>query len=101
MAPGCPRRCDCRLPLVTSCDVPLRRVHLFGAMVEGKPRYEVRIDRKVERGLGKLPASVQETIDYLLRDLKEIGPIQKEWKNFSNLGKNKYHCHLQSKYVAC
>jgi mRNA-degrading endonuclease RelE of RelBE toxin-antitoxin system len=76
---------------------------LSQAMIDGKPepRYEVRIKRKVERGLGNLPASVQDAMSYLLRDLKETGPVQKEWKSFSDLGKNKYHCHLSYKYVAC
>ena len=73
-------------------------------MVEGKkpaPRYEVRIKRRVERGLYKLPLSAQETMDDLLRDLEELGPIRKDWSNFSSLGKNRYHCHLSGSYVAC
>jgi mRNA-degrading endonuclease RelE of RelBE toxin-antitoxin system len=72
--------------------------------VEGKrsaPRYEVRMKRKVERGLRKLPQSVQETMDYLIRDLEELGPIRKDWNNFSSLGKNRYHCHLSRSYAAC
>jgi mRNA-degrading endonuclease RelE of RelBE toxin-antitoxin system len=73
-------------------------------MVEGKksaPRYEVWMKRKVERGLRKLPQSTQETMDYLIRDLKEFGPIRKDWSNFSSLGKNRYHCHLSGSYAAC
>ncbi|WP_288189490.1 hypothetical protein [uncultured Treponema sp.] len=34
-------------------------------------------------------------------DIEEKGPIRTEWKNFSDLGKNKYHCHLNYSYVAC
>ena len=26
---------------------------------------------------------------------------QPTWKNYSKLGKNKYHCHLNYRHVAC
>jgi hypothetical protein len=29
------------------------------------------------------------------------GPIQKSWRNFSPLGDDRYHCHLNYRYVAC
>lgn len=36
----------------------------------------------------------------LVNDLIEKGPVQKEWPNFSPLGKNTYHCHLSYSWVA-
>jgi hypothetical protein len=37
-----------------------------------------------------------------LTDISEAdGPIQKSWNNFSPLGNEKYHCHLNYRYVAC
>ena len=63
--------------------------------------YEVKIKRKALRGLKKLPINVRKLLFLLIEDLKADGPIQKSWNNFSPLGKNKYHCHLNYRYVAC
>ena len=64
-------------------------------------KYEVLIKKKVARGLKKLPANVQKLLFLLIADLQVDGPIQKSWRNFSQLGKNRYHCHLNYRYVAC
>jgi hypothetical protein len=53
------------------------------------------------KNLTKLPASVQKLFFLLVEDLKADGPIQKSWSNFSALGKNRYHCHLNYSYVSC
>jgi mRNA-degrading endonuclease RelE of RelBE toxin-antitoxin system len=66
-----------------------------------QPRFQVSIKRRVERGLKKLPRSVQDTLVLLLNDLQTSGPIQKGWSNFSGLGPSRYHCHLSGSYVAC
>ena len=63
--------------------------------------YEVRIKKKVARGLTKLPANVQKLFFLLLADLQSDGPVQKTWGNFSALGRDRYHCHLNYRYVAC
>ncbi|RLB78767.1 MAG: hypothetical protein DRH24_13875, partial [Deltaproteobacteria bacterium] len=57
--------------------------------------------KKVNRGLKKLPTNVQKLLFLLVEDLKADGPIQKSWDNFSPLGNDKYHCHLNYRYVAC
>ncbi len=64
-------------------------------------KYEIRIGRKVERGLRKLPSEVQKLLYLLIEDLKADGPVQKTWRNFSPLGQDRYHCHLNYRYVAC
>ena len=64
-------------------------------------KYEIRIERKVERGLRKLPSEVQKQLYLLIEDLKADGPVQKTWQNFSPLGSDRYHCHLNYRYVAC
>jgi mRNA-degrading endonuclease RelE of RelBE toxin-antitoxin system len=63
--------------------------------------YQVRIKKKVEKGLGKLPADVRKLLFLLIEDLKDEGPVQGGWRNFSPLGANRYHCHLTYRYVAC
>ena len=64
-------------------------------------RYEVRVKKKVARGLKKLPDDVQKLLFLLITDLQADGPVQKTWRNFSPLGKDRYHCHLNYRYVAC
>ena len=48
-----------------------------------------------------MPQREQELYALLIFDLKESGPVQTGWPNFSSLGKNKYHCHLKYSWVAC
>ncbi|MGK0291385.1 MAG: mRNA-degrading endonuclease RelE of RelBE toxin-antitoxin system [bacterium] len=64
-------------------------------------KFKVNIKKKVEKGLDKLPKQVKQLFFLLIEDLKADGPIQKDWHNFSPLGKEKYHCHLNYRYVAC
>ena len=62
--------------------------------------YEVRIKKKVARGLTKLPSYVRKLLFLLIADLQADGPIQKTWRNFSALGGERFHCHLNYRYVA-
>jgi mRNA-degrading endonuclease RelE of RelBE toxin-antitoxin system len=63
--------------------------------------YQVLIRKKTEKGLSRLPLEVRQLFFLLVEDMKLIGPIQRDWKNFSKLGDNKYHCHLNYHHVAC
>ena len=63
--------------------------------------YEVRIRKKAARGLDKLPKSVQQLLFLLVADLQADGPIRRDWPNFSSLGRDRFHCHLTHRYVAC
>lgn len=64
-------------------------------------KYQARIKKKVLRRVLKLPRNVQRAFKSLVLDLEEFGPIQRGWSNFSDLGRDKYHCHLMGSYVAC
>ena len=64
-------------------------------------KYRVAWKRKIDKDLKKLPPEVQKLFKMLVNDIKEKGAIQKGWRNFSDLGENKYHCHLNYSYVAC
>jgi len=64
-------------------------------------KYEVRIKRKAEKNLYRLSLEVRQLFFLLVEDLKESGPIQRDWKNFSKLGENEYHYHLNYSHVAC
>ncbi|MDQ3002066.1 MAG: hypothetical protein M3Y08_12505 [Fibrobacterota bacterium] len=63
--------------------------------------FEVRVKKQALKKLPKLPSLVQEKFAFLTRDLKEKGPVQAAWPNYSKLGKDQYHCHLNYSYVAC
>ena len=63
--------------------------------------YKVKIKKKVNRGLKKLPTNVQKLLFLLVEDLKADGPIQKSWNNSPPLENDKYHCHLNYRYAAC
>jgi mRNA-degrading endonuclease RelE of RelBE toxin-antitoxin system len=64
-------------------------------------KYEVRIKKKILPDLKRLPSNVQKLLFLLIEDLKADGPIQNSWHNFSPLGKDTYHCHLNYRFVAC
>jgi len=64
-------------------------------------KYEIRLKKKVARSLSRLPGDVQKIFFLLVADLQADGPIQKSWSNFSSLGRERYHCHLSYRYVAC
>lgn len=64
-------------------------------------KHDVRVKKKIARGLTKLPRDVQQLFFLLVTDLQDDGPIQKTWPNFSALDDEKYHCHLNYRYVAC
>ena len=65
--------------------------------------WQVLVKKKIQKNIDKLPLSVKQRLFALLEQIEEKGPIRKEWQNFSELekNKNKYHCHLTYRYVAC
>lgn len=63
--------------------------------------YDVVIKKKVTKRLRKLPLWVQKKMAVIANDLKENGPEQPKWQNYSKLSDTKYHCHLGTAWVAC
>lgn len=63
--------------------------------------FNVEIKKKVFKEIKKMPAHIQVKLAALVEDLKVKGPVQLNWQNYSRLGKDKYHCHLSRKWVAC
>ena len=64
-------------------------------------KYEVKIQKRIERRLEKLPTHVQQKLLRLVLDLRDKGPAQSEWPNYSKLYNDEYHCHLGYSWVAC
>lgn len=52
----------------------------------------------------KIPAKIRALIDLLTGEMELKGAIRSNWKNFSKLTGDDYHCHLKKgrpTYVAC
>ncbi len=63
-------------------------------------KYEVIWKNKIEKRIKKCPLYIQQKFWLLIDDLRKTGPIQNNWANFSAIGKNLYHCHLDYSWVA-
>lgn len=59
------------------------------------------LKRRQLKNLSKLPAEVKAAFNFLAQDLRNDGPSQPSWRNYSKLGADKHHCHLNYSYVAC
>jgi mRNA-degrading endonuclease RelE of RelBE toxin-antitoxin system len=64
-------------------------------------KYNIVIKKKVAKNLKKLPVWVQKKMAILANDLREKGPKQPTWQNYSKLSRTEYHCHLGMSWVAC
>ena len=64
-------------------------------------KYSVKVAKSARKGIESAPERIQENFALLTEDLKASGPVQSAWANYSKLGKDKYHCHLSHKWVAC
>lgn len=63
--------------------------------------YRVLITKKVKKQLEKIPQKILHKFIALAEQLREQGPIASNWKNYSKLEKECYHCHLDYSWVAC
>ena len=70
-------------------------------MADENKVYKVTISNRVKKRVKKMPIYEQDAFTLLVEEIKKKGPIRTNWSNFSDLGKNKYHCHLSYHWVAC
>ncbi len=63
--------------------------------------YKVLLTKKMPGRMERLPVGIQQKLGVLMQDLRDNGPLQPLWPNFSRLSHNKYNCHLSHKWVAC
>ena len=45
--------------------------------------------------IAALPLRVQQSLVALLREIEVRGPVRGNWPNYSKLGPERHHCHLQ------
>ena len=43
----------------------------------------------------RLPAMVAATMELLVAEIEQSGPVRGNWPNYSKLQKNRHHCHLK------
>ena len=63
--------------------------------------YKIKIKKKALKNIEKMPTFIRKKMANLAEDLRDKGPIQNEWPNYSKLNDNKYHCHLSKRWIAC
>jgi len=61
----------------------------------------VLVGKRAAKTMAKAPVDIQKRFASLIADLEESGPIRTDWRNFSALSANTYHCHLSYSWVAC
>ena len=57
--------------------------------------WTVRVPKKLDKNLKRLPPLVQRAFAALVADLKSNGPVAGNWPNYGKLGDNRHHCHLK------
>ncbi|GHV83903.1 hypothetical protein AGMMS50212_12430 [Spirochaetia bacterium] len=57
--------------------------------------------KKLDKILRDMPKNAKQTLFHLVNDIRESGPIQPNYQNYSKLGIETYHCHLAYSWVAC
>jgi mRNA-degrading endonuclease RelE of RelBE toxin-antitoxin system len=63
--------------------------------------YRIRIKKKSAKNIEKAPEDIRKRFKLLVENLKQSGPVQNAWPNYSKLESNKYHCHLSYSWVVC
>ena len=63
--------------------------------------FEVTLKKSAEKSAKKMPMAEQAKLAQLMLALKQSGPVQPSFMNYSKLGEGDYHCHLSRKWVAC
>jgi hypothetical protein len=73
--------------------------------VKSKPlNWAIEFTGSADKQRAKLPDKIRALVDALAGEMELSGPIRKNWKNFSKLAGDDYHCHLKKgrpTYVAC
>jgi len=57
--------------------------------------WDVRLSKKVEKSLGKLPRPAIQALSALIRQIEESGPVRGDWPNYGKLGAKRHHCHIK------
>lgn len=61
--------------------------------------WTVIFKKRILKDVKTLPGSLQETLESLVVDLEDCGPVRGDWPNYSKLSGDRHHCHLNYRYV--
>ncbi len=64
-------------------------------------KYVVKMPKKMDLIIREMPENAKRALVKLVDDIRERGPVQAAYPNYSKLGKVTYHCHLARKWVVC
>jgi mRNA-degrading endonuclease RelE of RelBE toxin-antitoxin system len=65
-------------------------------------KYTIKVKKSVLKNLRGLPENIQDRFEELALVLQQSGATGAHgFQNYSKLGKDKYHCHLNYRVVAC
>ncbi|MBW2570048.1 MAG: cytotoxic translational repressor of toxin-antitoxin stability system [Deltaproteobacteria bacterium] len=59
--------------------------------------WTVKINRKIQKQIEKLPPSPRRRLNFLVAEIKKYGPVRDGWANYGRIRGQKdcYHCHLK------
>ena len=63
--------------------------------------FTVALLKRAEKQARRLRPPEKRKLIQLIEDLRDFGPVQHRWKNYSKISKFEHHCHLSYHWVAC
>ena len=63
--------------------------------------WNITFSRKAAKQAKALAEREKGLLALLVREMALGGPVRGDWPNYSKLGKDTHHCHLNPKWVAC
>lgn len=57
--------------------------------------WQVRLTRKADKGIARLPKAVRLTLATLMSEIELKGPVRGNWPNYGKLALRRHHCHLK------
>lgn len=57
--------------------------------------WTVKLTSKVAKQYGKLPKSIKDNLNALVKEIQISGPVRGNWPNYSKLSDTEHHCHIK------
>jgi len=58
-------------------------------------KWTVRITKRAQKHLDRLPQPVIKNLVALIREIEVSGPVRGDWPNYGPLEHNRHHCHIK------
>ena len=63
--------------------------------------WKVGFTKRAAKQAARLKPKLQDTLNALMQEIQEQGPVRGDWPNYSKLSDGSHHCHLNYDHVAC